>query len=348
MKDKNNEIIGLNKFIERSLYNKNDGFYMSKNPFGKQGDFITSPNISIFFSEMLSIWILSIWEKLKKPKKINIIDLGGGNGEMSYNILQTLDNFPKFKNFFNIYIHEKSPLLKKKQKIRMKDKKVFWIDDLRNIKKGPCLFLANEFFDALPIKQYLRTDKIWKERKVKFSDKGDIKFFDIRTNIKLLEKKVGFKLSKNQDFLEISEDMINYLKIISKILKKQNGGLLIIDYGYYDKKMKNTLRGYANHKIVNILDYYKKCDITYSLSFDFLKKIAIKNNFIVSGLTTQGNFLRKLGIVERAEIISKKLPFTEKANIFYRIDKLIGNKFMGDVFKVMLLTNKKNKFNIGF
>ena len=101
MKDKNNEIIGLNKFIEKSLYNKNDGFYMSKNPFGKQGDFITSPNISIFFSEMLSIWILSIWEKLKKPKKINIIDLGGGNGEMSYNILQTLDNFPKFKNFFN-------------------------------------------------------------------------------------------------------------------------------------------------------------------------------------------------------------------------------------------------------
>ena len=79
-----------------------------------------------------------------------------------------------------------------------------------------------------------------------------------------------------------------------------------------------------------------------------MKKIAIKNNFIVSGLTTQGNFLRKLGIVERAEIISKKLPFTEKANIFYRIDKLIGNKFMGDVFKVMLLTNKKNKFNIGF
>ena len=140
---------------------------MSKNPFGKQGDFITSPNISIFFSEMLSIWILSIWEKLKKPKKINIIDLGGGNGEMSYNILQTLDNFPRFKNFFNIYIHEKSPLLKKKQKIRMKDKKVFWIDDLRNIKKGPCLFLANEFFDALPIKQYLKTNKIWKERKVK-------------------------------------------------------------------------------------------------------------------------------------------------------------------------------------
>ena len=133
---KNSKVLPVDKFFKNVLYDKNYGYYSSKNPFGKQGDFITSPNISIFFSEMLSIWFLSIWEKLKKPKKINIIDLGGGNGEMSYNILQTLDSFPRFKNFFNIYIHEKSPLLKKKQKIRMKDKKVFWIDDLRNIKKG--------------------------------------------------------------------------------------------------------------------------------------------------------------------------------------------------------------------
>ena len=337
MKNKNNEIIGLNKFIEKSLYNKNDGFYMSKNPFGKQGDFITSPNISIFFSEMLSIWILSIWEKLKKPKKINIIDLGGGNGEMSYNILQTLDNFPKFKNFFNIYIHEKSPLLKKKQKIRMKDKKVFWIDDLRNIKKGPCLFLANEFFDALPIKQYLRTDKIWKERKVKFSDKGDIKFFDIRTNIKLLEKKVGFKLSKNQDFLEISEDMINYLKIISKILKKQNGGLLIIDYGYYDKKMKNTLKSISKHKFNDVLSNFGKADITYDINYNFLEKVLKKNNLIINGRNNQKNFLTNLGILKRAEIITKKLPFSKKADIYYRVKTLIDNKSMGEEAKIASL-----------
>ena len=348
MKDKNNKIISLNKFIEKSLYNKNDGYYMSKNPFGKRGDFITSVSVSILFSEMLSIWILSFWEKLKKPKKINIIDLGGGNGELSYNILQTLNKFPNFKDFFNLYIHEKSPFLKKKQKLKIKDKNVFWIDNLKKIRKGPCLFLANEFFDAFPIKQFLKKDDVWKERKVKFSNDGKINFYDERANINLLEKKVGFKFVKDQNFLEISENTISYLKVISKIISKENGGLLIIDYGYFDKKMKNTLRGFANHKIVNILEYYKKCDITYSLSFNFLKKVAMKNGFIISGITTQGNFLKKLGIVERAEIISKKLSFTGKANIFYRLDKLIGPKSMGEIFKVMLLTNINTKFKVGF
>ena len=123
---------------------------------------------------------------------------------------------------------------------------------------------------------------------------------------------------------------------------------MIIDYGYFDKKMKNTLRGFSNHKIVNILEYYKKCDITYSLSFDFLKSIAMKIGFNISGTTTQGSFLKKLGIVERAEIVSNKMNFNEKANIYYRLEKLIGEKFMGDVFKVMLLTNNKTKFKIGF
>ena len=347
MKDKKNKIISLDKFIKNSLYDKKDGYYMSKNPFGKKGDFITSPNISIFFSEMLVIWILSFWENLKKPKKINIIDLGAGNGEMSYNILSTLDKFSQFKNKYNFYIHEKSPLLKK-QKDKIKNSKVTWINNLKKIEKGPCLFLANEFFDALPIKQFLKKNNVWFERKVKHSKDNSFTFFDQKTNINLLENNIGIKLSNTQTFIEISENTIEYLKLISKIINKQNGGLLIIDYGYFDKKMKNTLRGFSNHKIVNILEYYKKCDITYSLSFDFLKSIAMKIGFNISGTTTQGSFLKKLGIVERAEIVSNKMNFNEKANIYYRLEKLIGEKFMGDVFKVMLLTNNKTKFKIGF
>lgn len=342
------KIISLDKFIENSLYDKNDGFYMSKNPFGDKGDFITSANISILFSEILSVWILSFWEKLKKPKKINIIDLGAGNGDMSLNILETLKKIPYFKNLFNIYIYEKSPYLKKIQKTKIKDEKVFWINNLNKIKKGPCLFLANEFFDAMPIKQFIKRGNTWKEIKIKISRNKSFNFVQKDTKISLIDKKIGLKISKKQNFLEISNQLIFYFKIISKIILKQNGGLLIIDYGYNNKKMKNTLRGFANHKIVNILKHYKKCDITYSLSFEFLKKIAMKNGLSVSGITTQEKFLKKLGILERAEIISKRLPFSQKANIFYRLNKLINKNFMGEVFKVMLLTKNKEKFKLGF
>ena len=342
------KIISLDKFIENSLYDKNNGFYMSKNPFGDKGDFITSANISILFSEILSVWILSFWEKLKKPKKINIIDLGAGNGDMSLNILETLKKIPYFKNLFNIYIYEKSPYLKKIQKTKIKDEKVFWINNLNKIKKGPCLFLANEFFDAMPIKQFIKRGNTWKEIKVKISRNKSFNFVQKDTKISLIDKKIGLKISKKQNFLEISNQLIFYFKIISKIILKQNGGLLIIDYGYNNKKMKNTLRGFANHKIVNILKHYKKCDITYSLSFEFLKKIAMKNGLSVSGITTQEKFLKKLGILERAEIISKRLPFSQKANIFYKLNKLINKNFMGEVFKVMLLTKNKEKFKLGF
>ena len=348
MKDYKNKIIGLDKFIENSLYDKRDGYYMSKDPFGKKGDFITSSNISIFFSEMLAIWILSFWEKLNKPKKINIIDMGGGNGEMSFNILNTLNKFSQFKKNYCFYIHEKSPYLKRKQKFKIKNSSIIWINNLEKIKDGPCLFLANEFFDSFPIKQFLKKDKAWFERKVKFSRNKSLVYVDQKTNIKSLDKKIGVKLSNNQTFIEISENTIKYFKSIYKIIAKKNGGLLIIDYGYFDKKMKNTLRGFSNHKIVNILEHYKKCDITHSLPFDSLKKIAKKVGFNISGITTQGSFLKKLGIVERAEMVSKKMNFSDKANIYYRLEKLIGKQFMGDVFKVMLLTNNKTKFKIGF
>ena len=348
MKNKKKLILPLDKFIEKSLYDKKDGYYMSKNPFGHKGDFITSPNISIFFSEMIAIWIISFWKNLNEPKKFNVIELGAGNGELINILSKTFKNFPKFEEACKIYIIEKSPFLKQIQKNKIKNKKTFWINDLSKIKEGPCIFLANEFFDALPINQYLKYKDAWYEKKVNFLSNGKIEYSNYKVNIKNIEKNVGYKVSKNQKILEISKTGIKFLKEISKLINKKNGGLLIIDYGYLEEKMKNTLRGMRNHKIVNILSNYKTCDITYSLSFNFLSMIAKQLNLHVSGITTQGNFLKSLGILKRAEIISKNLSFSKKADIYFRIEKLIDKKFMGDIFKVMLLTNSKINFKIGF
>ena len=348
MKAKKDLILSLDKFIKKSLYEKNNGYYMSKNPFGKKGDFITSPNISIFFSEMIAVWIISFWKNLKEPKKLNIIELGAGNGEMINVISKTFEKFPSFNNACKIHILEKSPYLQKIQKEKLKNKNIFWIKNLNKIKNGPNIFLANEFFDALSIKQFLKKNEFWLERKVKFGGVNYANFFDVKVEIKKIEKIIGYKISKNQDFLEISEDVMKYFKIISNKINKFGGGLLIIDYGYIEEKMKNTLRGIQNHKIVNILSNYKKCDITYSLAFNFFKKIGKKYKLKVSGLTTQGNFLKSLGIMHRAEILSKNMHFSKKVDIYYRLQRLIDNKFMGELFNVMFVTKKNNNFKIGF
>ena len=185
--------ISLDKFIYKSLYDKNNGYYMNKNPFGKKGDFITSPNISILFSEIIGIWCISFWENLGCPKRINIIEMGGGNGEMMFQIIKVFQRFDKFFKSSKCFIFEKSEFLKKIQKKKINSFKVSWIDSLDHLKNGPNIFLANEFFDALPIKQFNKKNNIWFEKKIKISSKNNFELVDAPTTLNKLKKKIGIK-----------------------------------------------------------------------------------------------------------------------------------------------------------
>ena len=348
MKNKKNILVTLDKFIEESLYNKRHGYYMKKNPFGESGDFITAPNISILFSEMIAIWVISFWEKLDCPKQFNLVELGAGNGEMMKILVRTFNKFPKFKSSCRINILEKSELLQKIQKTNIKDPKIRWLNDLDQLNNFPCIFIANEFFDALPIKQFLKKEKKWYERHVKFVDDKKLEYLDVPFNMKNFEKEIKFKISYNQKFIEYSPLATKYLKTIIKKIKLNNGGILIIDYAYLEKEMKNTLQAVSKHKYCDVLKDFRNSDITYNLSFNLINKIIKKSGTCSSLSTTQKKFLTKLGILDRAEILSKNMPFSKKADIYFRIKRLIDENQMGHLFKVMFITNHKNKFKLGF
>ena len=138
------------------------------------------------------------------------------------------------------------------------------------------------------------------------------------------------------------------MREISEIIKKNNGGLLLIDYGYTNKKMKNTLKAISNHKFANILEDIGNIDITHNINFELFKKFIDKMGGLTNNLTTQKKFLIRMGIQQRAEVISKKLSFLKKADIYYRLRRLIDEKQMGNLFKVMLIKNKNHRFNLGF
>ena len=348
MKIKNGDIITLDKFIEESLYNKKFGYYMKNNPFGVKGDFITAPNISILFSEMIAIWVISFWEKLSCPEYFNLIELGAGNGEMMKTLITTFNKFPNFQKACNINILEKSKLLKQVQRTNINSKKIIWINNLDELDNSPCIFLANEFFDALPIKQFSKKGKKWHERCVKFKNQTNKEYLDIPFNMEKFEKKIKFEISHEQKFIEYSPQATEFLKSITHKIKNNNGGILIIDYAYTDKKMKNTLQAISKHKYCDVLEGFRSSDITYNLSFDLINKIIKELGAFTSLITSQKIFLTKLGIIERAEIASKNMSFSEKADIYYRIKRLIDEKQMGHLFKVMFITNHKNKFKLGF
>ena len=348
MKIKKSGEIPLDKFIDLSLYNKKIGYYMKKNPFGKKGDFITAPNISRLYSEIIAIWIISFWKNLGSPRNFNLIELGAGNGEMMKVLLESFQNFPSFLESCNIIIHEKSPILIKIQKEKLSKSKIIWVSQINKIKKNPSIFIANEFFDAMPIKQFRKQRNIWYEKFVNFENYSKASFIEKKTDIKKIEKRLNFKISQNQNFIEYSEFGFDYLKNISNIIKKNTGGLLIIDYGYLEKKMKNTLQAVSNHKFANILDNIGGVDITHNINFELFKKFTQKLGGLDYNLNTQKNFLIKMGIKERAEILSRNKNFSKKADIFYRLNRLIDEKQMGTLFKVMFIKSKKIEFNLGF
>ena len=133
-------------------------------------------------------------------------------------------------------------------------------------------------------------------------------------------------------------------QLLTNKIKSNNGGILIIDYGFIDKEMKNTLQSISEHRYTDILSSFGNSDITYNLSFSEIKKI-IKQT---QTNKLKGKFLKKIGILNRAEILSKNMPFSKKADIYFRVKRLIDEKQMGNLFKVLFVTNKKNKFKLGF
>ena len=345
---KKNHKIPLDKFIDYCLYDKKNGYYMNSNPFGTTGDFITAPNISRLFSEMIAIWTISFWESLGSPKKFNLVELGAGNGEMMKVMIESFKKFPFFISKCTIFIYEKSPKLIKEQRKNIKFKNIKWITSLEKLNKSPSIYLANEFFDALPIKQFSKSKNSWFEKFFHFYNNKKAKFINKIFIMKKVEKKINYKFSDKQNFLEYSPLGFKYLKDILNFIKKNNGGLLIIDYGYFDKKMKNTLQAISNKKHSNILKNIGNSDITHNINFYLFKKIISKIGGLKEKTTTQKKILVKMGIKERAEIISRNKSFMIKSDIFYRLNRLIDEKQMGNLFKVMIIKKKNNKFRLGF
>ncbi|MDC1155894.1 SAM-dependent methyltransferase [Candidatus Pelagibacter sp.] len=338
----------LDKFMELALYDKDSGYYMKKNPFGKDGDFITAPNITRLFSEIIAIWVVTFWKSIGSPKKFNLLELGAGNGEMMKVIWATLKNFPECFNSCSFLIHEKSDFLINKQKGNLKSEKINWIKDIKQVNSHPAIFLANEFFDALPIKQFFKKKEDWFERFIDLKEENKAEFKEQLTNIKKIEQQLNFEISKNQNIIEYSPDTFKYLKDICSIVKKNDGGILIIDYGYLNSKMHETLQAVNNHKYSNVLENIGDSDITYNINFNLFNKFIEQFSDLNSIVSNQKKFLTSMGILQRAEMVSENILFSKKTDLFYRIRRLIDEKQMGELFKVMLIKKTKNKFNTGF
>ena len=346
---KEKKSIPLDQFINIALYDKKFGYYMKKNPFGKEGDFITSPIISNLFGEMLAIWCVAFWEHIGKPRKIFLVELGPGDGSLCKDLLKTFKQFKNFYNSLEINLLEISDKLKTIQKVKINNRKVKWIKKIKEINYGPVIFLGNEFFDALPIKQIYKKKKLFFEKYVTLSnDNKKIRFLHKKANNSLIKRIQNLNLISIGNTIEYPIEALKFLEAIAKKINEFDGGLLTFDYGDITKKNQNTLQSIKKHRYANLFLKPGHSDITSHVNFELFQEILKKHNLNVKKITTQNEFLKKIGILERANILSEKMTFKAKANMFYRLKKLLDYREMGNIFKVLFAQKKNRKFSLGF
>tara|TARA_B100000586_G_C20100929_1_gene424814 strand:- start:224 stop:1285 length:1062 start_codon:yes stop_codon:yes gene_type:complete len=341
------KVMSLDLYLEKVLYDKNIGYYQRKNPFGLKGDYVTAPNISNLFCEMVAIWLISFWKNLRKPKKLNFVELGPGNGDFCLTLLKTLKNFPEAFNAINIMLYEKSERLRKIQQKRIVSKKVEWIKSLKKIKKNPIIFFGNEFLDALPIKQFKKMNGNIYEKYVALK-KNKVNFLFKKAVKKQVNKLKDYKLLDENGIIEYPEYGFKELEIICKKIKKLNGGALFIDYGYKSRKNINTLQSVIKHKYNNINKNIGDADITALVNFGLYREYFNYNGLLVEDIISQSKFLQKMGIIERVKIASNKMTYEDRSNLYIRLKRLIDPQMMGKNFKVIFAKNKKCKFSLAF
>ena len=348
--------ISISDFILEANLNSRFGYYNNKLPFGKKRDYITSPEISQMFGELLGIWSVDCWKKMGKPRKFNIVELGPGSGILMKDFLRVIKLHTEFVHNCNqIYLFETSHLLKKIQKRTLLNldskisKKIKWIKNLNHISEIPFILIANEFFDALPIKQIQLTKLGWRERMLNYDNKKKNFFISYSNNPTILEKFLPKKemCKRIGSIYEIPFNMISFLETLFNKIKKIKSACLIIDYAK-NRKFGNSIKSIKKHKIIDPLKEIGNSDISSHVNFNLIKKTSKKFNLITKGPVSQKNFLISLGILYRAETLIKNANYEQKKVLKRGLDFLINENKMGKIFNVISLTNKKINKLLGF
>ncbi len=329
--------ISLSRYMEICLWDDENGYYTSNQVLGRNGDFITSPEISQTFGELIGLWALSFYQQFINKKRLCITELGSGRGTLLKDAIRTICRVTNNKIDLDITILEKSERLKTLQKENLKNKNVKWISDIKCLSLEPQIIIANEFFDALPINQYVRSNEGWHEKKV--TTKNGKLCFTLDNKIWVPSDSV-FSDFKIGDTLEYSEQTISIFSNICNHLIQYDGVLLVVDYGNISG-IGDTLQAVNKHKFKSILEKPGQSDLSSHVNFKLLKEMARKKNLYVSPVREQQKFLLELGIKERLKSLTKNVSSAIAETVDSEVKRLIDPGEMGSLFKVIAITKTK-------
>ncbi|MGU3496613.1 class I SAM-dependent methyltransferase [Xanthobacteraceae bacterium A53D] len=330
--------ISVGRYMALCLGHPRYGYYVTRDPLGAQGDFTTAPEISQMFGELIGLWAVATWQQMGSPAAFRLVELGPGRGTLMADALRAAKLLPAFGAAMSLHLVEMSPALRAKQAANLAAYAPEWHDRLEDVPGGPAIIIANEFFDALPIDQFIRGANGWHERRVGLDADGGLMFgMDPRPFPALSALAARFPAPREGAVLERLES--GPAHALARRLAAQGGGALVIDYGHGRHGFGDTLQAMKDHRFVDPLDTPGEADLTAHVDFAALAEIARTEGARAFGTLTQGEFLNRLGLAARAHALSANANEAQRAAISAAQDRLAGTGEgqMGSLFKVLAL-----------
>ena len=341
--------MSLERYMAITLTHPEYGYYMNRDPFGAEGDFTTAPEISQMFGELLGLWAAEVWFRLGAPKAINLVELGPGRGTMMLDALRAAKVVAGFHDALTVYLVEASPALQAMQEARLNEHReiIEWRETIDDLPEGPTIILANEFFDALPACQYVKTKTGWHERLVGSDESGNLRFGLAPDPEPSIQANAA-----EGTVLEVSFAAHETMQQLTGHILQQGGALLAIDYGHMKTGPSETFQALHRHAVANPLENPGDADLTMHVDFAHLARAAQSAGAEVSGPVIQADFLMCLGLFERAAGLKKNAAVRQAMDIDHALLRLIGTgqetgaagkpvPAMGALFKVIGVSSQQ-------
>jgi NADH dehydrogenase [ubiquinone] 1 alpha subcomplex assembly factor 7 len=332
-------------FMALALAHPQHGYYTTRDPIGAAGDFTTAPEISQMFGELIGAWAADLWHRMGSPPSFVLAEAGPGHGTLMADALRATRSVPGFHRAMQLHLLEVSDTLKERQARALADYRPLWhttMDSLMYAGAVPIILIANEFFDALPVRQLQRDKGGWMERRVGADGQGGFAFGlapapeDLMA---MVPPRIGH-LARDGDVFEPSPARSHVMARLCNGLHRRGGAALIVDYGHAEAGLGDTLQALKNHAYVSIFETPGEADLTSHVDFEVLAAEAVKASCTAFGPAEQGAFLNALGIGPRAQ----KLGADAQA----ALQRLTDPKQMGRLFKVMAVTAGHRVVPAGF
>ncbi|MCP5081945.1 MAG: class I SAM-dependent methyltransferase [Alphaproteobacteria bacterium] len=329
--------ITIAHYMAQALGHPKHGYYMSRDPFGGRGDFITAPEVSQIFGELIGVWCAAGFQMIGAPERFALVELGPGRGTLMSDVLRAAKVMPGFLAAAEVHLVETSPLMRQNQKIKLGGAgvPVTWHESFESVPDLPLIVLANEFFDALPIRQVQKSEANWLERVVGLE--GD------QLSIGLAHKEAppAFAPTEAQPgtIAEVSTIRDHIAQTIGGKIASHGGCGLVIDYGHAQSAAGDTLQAMSKHGYVDVLHQPGHCDVTSHVDFESLARGFETGGAKTYGPVPQGPFLHAMGLEVRAEKLKEKAMSRQKRLINSAVERLAGREQMGELFKVLAITH---------